>query len=871
MIINTAFVPTPLAKVASRLNIVGPSQSADTFLIASYLAEAAIKMMGIALYSGFLHTSKNHAYGIAFDACRADGLGEWERIIQVNSSQPAASFLPPEFHPFLAWLTKKRNNEDERPFLDARLAADEVLLRLGVERRQESRNSTVRNLISSLVEIRNKTKAHGAVGPDFFEAVNQMYISSISFLVLSCPVFSWNWMHLSVREKGNIRGVSLRSESPKYMKDSDSSKYSVVGPGIYFAAEQPVRTFRAADLIRTSLECAQFLVPNGGFTDKGFGECIDYASGQTSRQDFSTFLNPPAPLPPSETQGLNQFDVQSNVFGNLPEIPAGYVRRDKIESELRERLLDRNHPIITLHGRGGIGKTSVALYGAHELSTSEIPPFEHIVWFSARDVDLKPSGPISVSPAVIDLNQVSIMYGRLFGVPGDLKSFSEVLQSPTKHSGAGILFIFDNFESMEGVAELHRFLDTHTHLPNKVLITSRERAFKADFPIEVRGMEFQEAAQLMRALAIDLRIEGIVTDEVIKTIYDYTEGHAYVMRIIIGEIAKEQRYAPPTQVIPRRIDIVNAVFERSFNKLSYAGKHTFLSIANWKSVIPELALIVVLGQRGFDVEGGIDECLRLSLISRQELADGQPCYSAPQLARVFGRKKLDGDPDRFVIQEDLETIRRFGAVGRSTYDSQEDIIRRFITWCTSEVIREPKLFNRLDGIFETLAELWPRAWVELAAFREQHQGDQIKIGYALRRAVEELPFDKSAWLKRADFAAKAHDEAVGIASLISAVEADPGDVNLIREVAFQLCRYVNDHSYEIPRARRGVYLATVRSHMESVSNRLDATGLSRLAWLFLLEGKEDRAIRFAELGIMKDPNNQHCLRILERIDNPSQH
>ena len=290
------------------------------------------------------------------------GLGQWERIIRENSSLPAASFLPPEFRPLLAWLTKKRNKEEDRPFLDAKLAAENVLLRLGVEQRQESRNPSVRNLISSLVEIRNKTKAHGAVGPDFFDAVNQVYISSISFLIFSCPAFSWNWMHLSVREKGNIRGVSLRGDSPKYMNDSDSAKYAVNTPGIYFAAEQSVRAFRAADLIRTSLECGYFLVPNGGFADNGVGECIDYSSGQTSREDFSAFLSPPAPLPQSETQGLNQFEVQSNVFGNLPDIPAGYVRREKIESELRERLLDRNHTIITLHGRGGIGKTSVALY-----------------------------------------------------------------------------------------------------------------------------------------------------------------------------------------------------------------------------------------------------------------------------------------------------------------------------------------------------------------------------------------------------------------------------------------------------------------------------------------------------------------------------
>src|SRR5439155_13872212 len=99
-------------------------------------------------------------------------------------------------------------------------------------------------------------------------------------------------------------------------------------------------------------------------------------------------------------------------------------------------------------------------------------------------------------------------------------------------------------------------------------------------------------------------IETLVTDDIIRSIYDYTGGHAYVMRVVLGEMAKEGRYTPPKQLIPRRMDIVDAVFERSFNKLSDAGRNVFLTVANWKSEIPELALIVVLGQRALDVEAG---------------------------------------------------------------------------------------------------------------------------------------------------------------------------------------------------------------------------------------------------------------------------
>jgi hypothetical protein len=52
------------------------------------------------------------------------------------------------------------------------------------------------------------------------------------------------------------------------------------------------------------------------------------------------------------------------------------------------------------------------------------------------------------------------------------------------------------------------------------------------------------------------------------------------MRVVLGEMAKEGRYTPPKQLIPRRMDIVDAVFERSFNKLSDAGRSVFLTVAN---------------------------------------------------------------------------------------------------------------------------------------------------------------------------------------------------------------------------------------------------------------------------------------------------
>ena len=130
-----------------------------------------------------------------------------------------------------------------------------------------------------------------------------------------------------------------------------------------------------------------------------------------------------------------------------------------------------------------------------------------------------------------------------------------------------------------------------------------------------------------------------------------------------------------------------------------------------------------------------------------------------------------------------------------------------------------------------------------------------------------MPFSKEAWLSRSRYAQSVGDDATLITSFVSAVEADPNDTELVRDAANHLIRYVTEHS--VPTARRGIYIASVRAHMERLTDRLDATGLSRLAWLFLLEGDTIKAKHYARLGASKDPRNEYCLKILEKEELPS--
>jgi len=379
LVIENGSLPTPLALVVRRLNVCGPENSADTFLTASYVAEAAIKLIGIGLVAGLKERAPDHAYRLEHDFIRADGLGTWEDGIRQTTSQPLAGFLNQRMRPLLSWATTKRSQEQHPWFADAASELAEIFALLGLESDIPRKKPTSQHLITALVQLRNKTRAHGAAGADFWAPANPRMIKAVDALIGQCPLFDWRWIHLSIRENGEMRGVWLRGTDPKHARDSELSSLRVPSPGIYICPGHNAEPVPLGTLVRSNRECSEFWLPNGGWRQAGQASFIDYGKGLEERRDAADYLRAPVALPPSETEGLGSLVVQSNVLGNLPDLPGEYVSRPNLEAELRTRLEDRNHPIVTLHGRGGIGKTSVALSVAHALADQSTPLFDEII------------------------------------------------------------------------------------------------------------------------------------------------------------------------------------------------------------------------------------------------------------------------------------------------------------------------------------------------------------------------------------------------------------------------------------------------------------------------------------------------------------
>jgi hypothetical protein len=862
-----ALLPTPIAQVAQRANVVGATKPLTQFMTISYLFEAALKLIGTALVAGVNELNPDAGHRLVHQLLEADGLGTWDQVIQACCSPPFSGYLPNDFRDVLRWLIQKRTGEDEKPFQRAWEDLQGALQNLGLQLTVAPKRFSVRDVLITLIQVRNKTRAHGALGEADYVKILIPFTTAVGLVVGTCPIFGWKWF--SVSDAEDIEVVALTGNTPAAVAPKSMTMRSRQ-PGIYFAPTSTTKPILLPPLVISEPECRDFFFANGHLRENdASAEFISYASGDTKRVAIGQYAQSPIPLPKSETHGGESLDVQSNVFGNLPVLPRSYVNRPPLEVELRERLCDRNHSIITLHGRGGIGKTSLALYVAHDLGAQERPQFDQIVWISGRDIDLTLSGPKAVRQDVVSLSDIANKLCALFGLDPSIESLALILQVPlTSSENRGTLFIFDNFETLKNVTEIQKFLDTYTYFPNKVLITSRERAFKADFPIEVPGMEREEARQLAEQTARAVDIEPVITKNVFERIFEFTGGHPYLIKIMVGEMAKEGKFINPPQVIGRRDDIVDALFERSFNRLSEDAQIIFLAAANYNTIVPDFVLVAVFGQRGIDVQTAIDECVKQSLLESYMGNDDVRYIVAPQIARIFGRKKLRGDPNAMLIRADLEMLNRFGTINlqhASTLEWQ-DLVDEFFGRILSSAANDSREdLERVDETLRSIAEVWSYGWLTLARFRERHNIGRVLTAYAYRRAMEENPFDAQILRERANYARRTNDSLTELHCLIQLVELSPRDVGLLSEVAGKLTTFVNAKKDEIPLVSRSVYIASVRERMEQVSASLDSTGLSRLAWLFMLDGHTTEAERYAREGYRLDPTNIHCRRLLERL------
>lgn len=391
-------------------------------------------------------------------------------------------------------------------------------------------------------------------------------------------------------------------------------------------------------------------------------------------------------------------------------------------------------------------------------------------------------------------------------------------------------------------------------------------------------MDSEEAGALLERTADTLGIRDRVTGELAKAVFEESGGHPYIMKILLGEIAREGQVIKPARIIASQEQLLTALFERTYVALTPVAQRVFLLLCSWKSTVPAVGIEAVLmrsAEELVDVRAAIDELRRLSLIEEFSSTDSEETLlNVPLAAMAFGRKKLSASHLQAAVQADLRLLQGFGAFQRSTGAAEiKPRVERLIRDIARRATGGTESILDYKEMLQFMASRIPACWPEVARlFAEDGSRESLVVAkLCLMRYVESG--DRSVplhlvWQSIADLAERTGD----LTEAVHAAASSGLDGNATLDELCTAVRAVNrllaiskreGASGYAPEERRAVIVPLI-SKLERSLDRLDPTDLSGLAWLYLNVGNESRASELVRLSLETDPENPHSLRLLAR-------
>ena len=863
-----------LKQIWDRNDIEKEDSDAAYFLSLLYTGELLTKLVCSGLLSGVSDDPKKHRYTQLYKLVRADGIGDWARTIEELVGGPTSHLLSIQLRQEQKLITQKVKSGQWQ--FDVVNDLINCLKIIGENVENTSTKTSFKGWFTLFAQFRNKTRGHGAIASDLTRKLCPLLEKSLLLISNNFTLFNYEWAYLSQNLSGKFKVLSISDNcnSFNYLK-SNSGKDKNFESGVYIYLNRPI----FVDLVKSDGSISDFFFPNGNFTSKRF-EVISYASGSRDSKGNSRYLLPPGDLPASETEGMHTLDVVGECFTNLPKVDSIYINREDLENELNKIVLNERHPMITLLGRGGIGKTSLALRVLKELCHSK--RFQTILWFSSRDIDLLDYGAKSVQPQVLGIEDVAKEFVNLIN-PELLKQknfkskefIEEHLQKQIE-AVTPILLVFDNFETAQNPSEMFNWLDTYIRTPNKILITSRISEFKADYPITVSGMNEIEFQKLVHTVSEKLEINHLIDAKYINRLYEESAGHPYVAKILLGVVANENKAGDISRIVAGQDEMLTALFERTYTMLSHAAKKVFLTLASWRSTVPRIGIEAILTSTSsmkMDVESAIDELNRFSFIDiYHSIKDRSKFISLPLSAYLFGQNKLVVSTLKQQVYNDREKLMMLG-VGK-VIDVDEGVDLRFEKFFQQVAYKISSIKNEkltsYTPILDYICHKHYKSWMTYGALLEEFRNYRGAISKYQRFIQNESDPNKniSVWKKLADLYKKEKDYFGEIHSLIEMCEIDTTSEASISSCSNRLNKLLSEKKLE---GSEGDKDAIISRMIELLKNKLENGGLNdlndrtNLAWLYVHLRKIAEARKLTDEILRIEPDHFYALKLQQKF------
>ncbi len=356
--------------------------------------------------------------------------------------------------------------------------------------------------------------------------------------------------------------------------------------------------------------------------------------------------------------------------------------------------------------------------------------------------------------------------------------------------------------------------------------------------------------------------------------YEEADGHPYIIKVLLGEVAKSRELNKVERIVAGKDEILNALFERTYARLQPVTKRVFLTLCSWRSLVPQLALEAVLlrpANDKMDVAAAVEELVQSSFVERTIASDSTVFLDVALVASVFGRRKLETTPMRPAIDADVEFLQQIGATSTSALrHGVRPRIERLFQFTASRLAAGRMKLDEVVPSLEFVCRQYAPAWLMLAKLYEEMGtiAGLVKASECLRRFLEQpqsTADERIGWDQLAQIYRLLGDWTGAAQAQIRICKLPDALYSAFSNAANSLNRLFNENYLAMDSDEKRLLYRELAELMEQRKAEADATELSRLAWLYLHLHDTSRAREIAEEGLAIEAENEHCVRLLHRL------
>lgn len=440
------------------------------------------------------------------------------------------------------------------------------------------------------------------------------------------------------------------------------------------------------------------------------------------------------------------------------------------------------------------------------------------------------------------------------------------------------LIVIDNLETLDDPLQLQRFLDENVRLPSKVLITSRHERFEGDYPVLVRGMEEDEARALVAFEARQHYCEGRMTEQVVRRILLLSNRIPYVIKLMVAQFAHVGNVDLSYDRIVNHDELLSALFDRSFELLSGDGQFLYLLLSQIGES-PEWLLDSVCELIGIAYKLGRQSLIQHSLatVTQAHDDDGDSWLGVSHLVARHGSKMLVGHELESDVIRVVHVIRSiYHPLSHERYGIAESLRALWAAIAQGRAIGYLS-WNEALNLGRCIASRRDECWLSYAiAVSRCRKATKEHVRSTFKMAVETLTTSGEVWKAFSDFEFREGNAVAAAVYGARAIDCGYDNLEFALHIARLLARELSRSELGVEPVHREMYVAGVVQYLEERRKRLNATGLSRLGWLYFIRDSHDtdpkirrwlmeKALHCAEDGLRLEPTNEYCIRLRNRV------